>query len=183
MADEIVEVLLVAGVVGVIGYLLYEDGFGMVDTSGWPQAPNDLVGNLAVAIAKQEGSNSKYNNPGDILDTYSYATNGTFGAGIPIFTSLADGVNALYTKLANIQNGGSSTYPLSLTFNQFGALYSGGDSNWAINVAASLGVSPDSTLGDYFSGASSASNSDATSDDESAQNDLEDDEDDEEDEV
>lgn len=174
-----IEFLLVAGVIGVLGYFFYEDGFGMVDTSGWPQAPNALVGALAQAIAREEGSNSKYNNPGDILDTYGYPTNGTFGAGLPIFVNAADGVNALYTKLENIMNGGSSVYPLSLTFAQFGSLYAGGDDTWANNVASILGITTDTTLGDYFSSSvsSSGGNESAQNDDDS---DFEDDGDDEE---
>lgn len=118
---------------------------------------------LGQAIAQAEGFGTPgavptlANNPGDITDTgWPGDTGRTMGAGIRVFATAADGWNALYGKLNNILAGGSSEYPLSLTFAEFGTIWAGGDPNWVNNVAGELGVDPSSTLAQFAGGAAAS---------------------------
>ena len=111
----------------------------------WP----DNVVRLAKAIAVAEGSNPAWNNPGDLtgLDRGSFLVCGTANAeGVWKFVNAADGWTALYVKLARILAGQSKVYSLDMTLEEFGAKYSGGDANWAVNVGRELGVPITTTL-------------------------------------
>lgn len=140
--------LLVAG----IGALILGGGAIVSTTTSkkgctpQPPAPSPGIGAVANAIAYAEGSNPAWNNPGDLTASFGFPTTGTVNsAGVLAFASCADGWNALYAQLQLIIQGGSR-YSLADTIRSFGQGYSGGDPNWATNVSAQLGVSPDTPL-------------------------------------
>ena len=106
---------------------------------------------LANAIAKAEGANPSINNPGDLTagDVPEQNTTGVFNsAGVVVIDTLENGWQFLMNKLNNIMSGNSRVYSPSMTISQFAQTYTGGDnsSSWASTVAASLGVSTDTTL-------------------------------------
>lgn len=112
-----------------------------------PPAPTQEIFDVAAAIALAEGSNPDWNNPGDLTISFGYPTLGTVNsAGVLKFKNCGDGWQALYRQLGAIVNG-NSRYSLSDTIATFGAGYSGGDANWALNVAKELQTTPDATLG------------------------------------
>jgi hypothetical protein len=128
-----------AGFLGVLGVTKL--------SSGQPDAPSLAILAVANAIAIAENSPSDWNNPGDLTISFGYPTLGTANsAGVLKFENLADGWNALYRQLSAIVNG-TSRYSLSDSLTDFGAGYSGGDPNWAINVARTLRVDPNVSLG------------------------------------
>lgn len=117
---------------------------------------------IAVAIAQAEGYGqpgaipTTANNPGDLaLGDIGY---GTTGNGITIFPTADAGATALVNQVNKMLDGTSSVYSQDQTLSQVGSIYSGGDSNWAANVSASLGVPASTTLGQLGSGTSSTSN-------------------------
>lgn len=115
-----------------------------------PPAPSPQILQMAQAIATAENSPVAWNNPGSLTASFGYPTSGTGNsAGVLMFTNCADGWNALYKQLSAIVNG-QSRYTLSDTLTSMGIVYSGGDPNWAKNVGAALGVSPDTQLGDIL---------------------------------
>ena len=118
------------------------------------------LSNLQAAIIQLEGSNPSYNNPGDITDEFAGATGETFGAGIPIYSTPESGLAALQQKLSNIFAGNSTTYPLSMTLDQFGATYSGNTPGYGANLANILNVPSSTTLGELASGANATSSGD-----------------------
>ena len=113
--------------------------------TSWP----DNVVKLAKAIAKAEGSNPAWNNPGDLtgIDRGSFPVTGVVNQeGVWKFLNPEDGWNALYMKVNRMLAGKSAVYSLDMTLDQVGIRYSGGDFNWAKNVAAALGVPESTTL-------------------------------------
>lgn len=99
---------------------------------------------LAQAIAAAEGYGvagaipTTANNPGDLKNgDIGY---GTLGSGITIYGSSDDGWAALENQLELISSGQSAYYSPTMSIAQLGNTWAGGDSNWARNVAASLGV-------------------------------------------
>jgi hypothetical protein len=113
-----------------------------------PASTNPLVNLFANAVAKAEGFfspgslPSRTNNPGDI-NTYTGRTTS--------YPTTQAGWDAL-TNQVELMLGGSAVYNPTMTLAQAGAIYSGGDPNWAKNVAASLGVSVNATLGQILQG-------------------------------
>ena len=99
---------------------------------------------MANAIAQAEGFNvagsiaQRNNNPGNI------------GGASNSYATLDEGWNALYNQI-NLMFSGPSIYSPSMTLAEVGNKYANGDPNWAINVAATLGVTPDTTLTDLES--------------------------------
>lgn len=118
---------------------------------------SDLL-DVAQAIGHAEGYYSpgsrsqRNNNPGDLTigDEHGQAVSGYDGPFI-IFSSVDAGFQALTIKLQNILNGRSSHYSPGMSWQQIGMVWADGDSNWGTNVAAALGVSPNDSLGNYFS--------------------------------
>ena len=125
---------------------------------------DDRVDAIAQAVAVAEG----YYAPGD-HDGHSlpYALNNP-GAlkkpargsaalptwkdtGFVIFPEKETGWAALRHQLRAMLTGASQIYDPSDTLTAVGAKYADGDSNWGRNVAASLGVPPDSTLANVAS--------------------------------
>jgi hypothetical protein len=98
---------------------------------------------LAKAISVAEGSPPEWNNPGDLTgtDAGSFATNGTGNLeGVWRFCNAVDGWMALWVKVDRMLSGKSRVYPLHFTLEDVGRIYSGGDPNWARNVAAYMRV-------------------------------------------
>lgn len=130
------------------------------EVSTWPAG--DLVWQVCQAIALAEGANvpgsapDRYNNPGDLSqgDEHGQAVLGYItlpdGERLINFASKDGGWQALYSKINNIRIGASTVYSPSMTWNQIAQEYAGNATVWASNVAAALGVSPDSRFGDYF---------------------------------
>ncbi len=125
----------------------------------WP----DEVLKFAKAISVAEGFGQPEaiptlgNNPGDLTggDTGSFQTMGVMNAeGVVRFTNIDDGWTALYMKVNRMLSGKSLVYPLTLTLEQVGLKYSGGDPNWSKNVAEYLGVPEKTTLAEIAGGSS-----------------------------
>ena len=108
------------------------------------------MSSVANAIASAEGYGipgaipTLANNPGDLV--LGNQGNGTLGNGITVFSTPQAGFNALNNQINLITSGQSSVYSPSETIAQIGNTWSGGDPNWANNVAAGLGTTPNSTL-------------------------------------
>ena len=144
--------LLVAGIGAVIlgGGALVSTTTSKRGCTPQPSAPSAGIGAVANAIAFAENSNPAWNNPGDLTTSFGFQTVGVVNsAGVLSFARCADGWNALYAQLQLIVSGGSR-YSLGDTIRSFGQGYSGGDPNWAANVSAQLGVSPDTPLSEVL---------------------------------
>ena len=117
----------------------------MPDNLPWPPS----VLRVAKAISVAENSPVEWNNPGSLTgeDAGSFRTNGVANSeGVWKFVDLVDGWNALCNKVNRMLSGKSHVYPLTYTLAQTGLKYSGGDPNWAKNVATYLGVPETTTL-------------------------------------
>lgn len=115
-----------------------------------------LISKLSVAIADEEGFYvegsvpQRANNPFDLTDEGNIGngviqTGGPAGAAITIYATPADGWAAGARKLRRMLSGASLVYLLSMSIEEVGMKWSE-DPNWGKNVAAKLGVSPDTTL-------------------------------------
>lgn len=109
-------------------------------STSYPEA----IKRFARAVASAEGFGipgaipTVANNPGDlVLDGWSP----TLGAGIAVFDSEDYGWSRLYRQLSIILTGGSSHYYPDMSIADMGLKWSGGDPNWARNVARYLNVS------------------------------------------
>lgn len=125
---------------------------GILGTSHGPMppAPSAAIAAVAAAIAKAEGSNPDWNNPGDLTKSFGFPTAGVANsAGVLKFQSSDDGWRALYAQLQLIVSGGSH-WTVDTTLEAFGLGYSGNDPNWAVNVAKYLGVDTNTSLGDIL---------------------------------
>lgn len=143
MEIAIIAFLLLSAALLLGGNLLHEN-------ANAPTPPTPAIGSLANAIALAEGSNPAWNNPGDLTISFGYPTSGAVNsAGVLQFVNPHDGWNALYKQLLAIQNG-NSRYKLTDTLADFGMGYSGGDPNWAVNVASALGIDPSTQLGEIL---------------------------------
>jgi hypothetical protein len=138
--------ILVIALLALAALVLFEGAMGK-HCGDQPPAPSQEIFDVAAAIALAEGSNPDWNNPGDLTISFGYPTVGTANsAGVLKFQNCADGWNALYKQLSAIVSG-NSRYSLSDSIADFGAGYSGGDPNWAVNVARELQTTPDAPLG------------------------------------
>jgi hypothetical protein len=116
-----------------------------------------LIDRFAKAIAVAEGygkpgPTEHANNPGNITDDGDVGcgcvqTHGPNGAKITIYETPGDGWAALERKVRRMLSGASHTYTLNLTVMEVAMKWSG-DTNWGINVANCLQVSPSTTLAD-----------------------------------
>ena len=134
-------------------YLVNWHGLGAAATS------SNQTQVIAQAIAKAEGFGASptniptsRNNPGNIKDA---------SGNIIQYATPQQGWDALYNQVNLMISGQSAFYSPDMTWNQIAALYvtgnpgSSGGQNWANNVSSTLGVDPNSTLGDYLSGGGS----------------------------
>ena len=98
---------------------------------------------FAQAIATAEGYGvpgarpTVNNNPGDLV---GWPGTPTDSSGYSVFATPQAGWDALETQLGTISSGESAYYTPDMTIAQMGDTWADGDSNWAQNVAASLGV-------------------------------------------
>lgn len=132
------------------------------DPHTWPSG--DRIWDCCRAIAFTEGYNAlvngqpsnpaRLNNPGDISDGSSvYGSEFHSGSSITKFPDAATGWAWLYAKIKNAVTGVSHVYKADMSWREIGAKWAPPSANvWANNVATTLGVSPDSTLGDYVNG-------------------------------
>jgi hypothetical protein len=130
-------------------YYLYSSSSGAAGGSGNFSA---LTVQLAQAIANAEGFNQAgslaqtNNNPGDLTVDITGTGTGTDANGFVIYGSADDGWNALYTQVQEMLSGTSGIYSPTMTIAQVGQSYANGDSNWASNVAAYMGVATSTPL-------------------------------------
>jgi hypothetical protein len=114
---------------------------------------------LGQAIATAEGANPVTNNPGNLeLGNIGSGTwQAAGGQQITIFPTLDAGQAALENQINKIASGSSTAgYNPSMSIAQVGAIYSGSSNgNWANNVAAALGVTPDTNFASLASGGAS----------------------------
>lgn len=107
-----------------------------------------LVQTLAAAIAQAEGFGkvgdipTVRNNPGDLES----------GGHVVAYATPEEGWAHLYNQCADILSGQSHYYNPAMTINQIAQVYvaTSDATNWANNVAAALGVTPDTTLNDWM---------------------------------
>jgi hypothetical protein len=105
------------------------------------------------------------NNPGDLeLGDIGYGvTQAAGGQQITNFPTLEAGEAALENQINLIATGTSKAgYTPSMSIAQVGQLYSGGSSAWANNVAAALGVSPDTNFASLIDGALASTSASVT---------------------
>jgi len=106
------------------------------------------VSEFATAVARAEGFGVKHaiptrnHNPGDIKQGCRYIH----------FRNDAEGWTALRVQIAKLAAGESKHYRLTMTINQVSKIYAG-DYRWGKIVAKTLGVSPTTTLAEYFADA------------------------------
>lgn len=122
------------------------------DQSTWPTG--DGIWDICQAIAIQEGYSvsgsrpQRNHNPGDISDGANQF--GKDSGGLTTFPDDQTGWSWLYNKVSNIVSGNSNVYPSDMSIYNVGLTWADGDVNWGINVAANLGVDPNSTFSDYI---------------------------------
>lgn len=149
---------ILAAIIGaVVAYVLFNEyqnpGGGLAALTG----PSQPVLALAQAISVAEGFGeagaipTRANNPGDITDVGQNLPGDTgqrLGAKIIVFATVTDGWNALYAQATRMLSGSDSLYPASDTLQAVGGTYANDPINWPANVAAQLGVSIYTTLGE-----------------------------------
>ena len=158
------EIVLVIGAVIIIVLAVSsksQASTGVLDFMSIPNGnltPTGGVLAMADAIAREEGFYSpgslpsRAHNPGDLTegdfgDTGIYMTSSS-GARIIVFPDDQSGWDALYRKLENIANGGSSVYSPDMTLSQLAAKWTTTQqSSWASNVANSIGADLNSIVG------------------------------------
>jgi len=124
------------------------------------QVDHEKVQSLAEAIAKAEGFGVKgaiptrYHNPGNIRSTKTgHHYDGQIGlnrCGYVIFKSDRYGWRALREQLELMASGQSAHYGTDMTILSVAKIYATGWRLWAKNVSKGLGVSPATTLKEYF---------------------------------
>jgi hypothetical protein len=115
---------------------------------------------FASAVAHAEGFGvphaipTRYHNPGNIRSTrngHRYAGQvGLNRCGYVIFKSDAYGWAALKEQLTLMASGQSEHYGTGMTITQVAKRYATGWRLWSKNVAKILGVTPDTTLAEFF---------------------------------
>lgn len=117
------------------------------------------VESFACAVAKAEGWSTpgtipyRYRNPGDLKVRRGERYPGQVGIGKAnhvIFRSDAAGWAALYHQIDKALAGESKFYQQDMTLAQVAKKYAANSRLWARNVAHNLGVTPDTTLQEYF---------------------------------
>lgn len=136
--------LIILAIVGIGAFLIVEGGM--------PIAPSTAVQKISKGIAKAEGFYvqgsiaQRANNPGDLeRGDIGYGTI----SGKTIYPSAGQGWNALYVQVQAMLNGTSAYYNPSMSISEIAPIYTGNDNAtaWAQNVADSVGVDPDTQIG------------------------------------
>jgi hypothetical protein len=117
----------------------------------WPASVIKFAKAVSVAegFGPPENLATRANNPCDLTgaDAAGFQTLGVMNSeGVLHFANVADGWTAAYIKFNRMLSGRSLQYPLIWTLEQVGAKFSGGNPEWAINVARELGVPTTTTL-------------------------------------
>lgn len=117
----------------------------------------DAVSALSVAIAYAEGfyisgsRPARNHNPGDLTVDLTGQGIGHDGPFI-IYANDNDGWTALKSQVMKIFNNTSSIYTSDMTIHDIATRYTTTEQNaWAMNVARSLGVSPDTKVSELLS--------------------------------
>jgi hypothetical protein len=120
----------------------------MTNFASWTPSVTFKVQTFAEAIARAEGSNPAYNNPGDFTAKAIGWTGPTFGEGIAIFPTPDEGWNRLYFELWLIQTGRSGVYSLDGdTIATMAHKWTATNPDqWAAAVAQYSGLTVDTTL-------------------------------------
>lgn len=115
---------------------------------------------FAQAIAHAEGFGiagtvpTRFHNPGDLGpgDCGGECLSSTFTAGsnVCMLRDDATGWALLYQKIQRVFDGHSSVYNVNMTIEEFAKHYAGDWGNWSRNVAAYLGVTPQTTVRDWL---------------------------------
>jgi hypothetical protein len=87
--------------------------------------------------------------PGDVGTAYPSVFKG--GSNVSQLPDDATGWAALTGKLSAIFNGRSSVYSPTMTIEEMGQKYAGDSKSWSSNVAKYLGISPKTTLAEWWS--------------------------------
>ena len=111
------------------------------------------VSNPTVSIANAIANAEGFGVPGKIPTVRHNPGNLVANGQIQTFATDQDGWNALYNQVNLMISGQSAYYSPGMTWNQIAQSWTTtGPSTWASNVASTLGVDPNSTLGDYVGG-------------------------------
>ena len=116
---------------------------------------------FAHAVARTEGFGTKntiptrYHNPGDLKckpkdNRHFKGMKGVGKGGHTIFKNDEAGWEALRTQITLVLEGHSKNFNRNMTINQMAKKYAKDWHRWANNMSHNLGVSPDTTLADYF---------------------------------
>lgn len=139
--------LVIVGLLGA-GYFLLMAG-DVVNTNASPQ-----VSRIAIAIATAEGffvagsRPQRNNNPGDMTQDLIGRGVGKDGAFV-VYSTAADGWANLYAQINKWLVGHSAWANSDSTISDISQFYTADNqSNWAINVANSLGVTVDTPIGE-----------------------------------
>jgi hypothetical protein len=155
----IVNTALLAAGAAAIGFAFFirqgksPDPVGSDPLSFWsPTSYSYEVTQLAQAIARAEGfyqsgsAPARAHNPGAIK-VPGWTGPVTGSEGISVFTSDAQGWEALYRQLDLIADGRSGIYTLGMTITDMARRWTAtAQSSWATTVASSLGVSTNTKL-------------------------------------
>jgi hypothetical protein len=141
---------LVAGgiAIALVVYMLWKN----FNLSSLAPSAQSAVEALSQAITKAENSPvDQTNNPGDLV--LGDVGNGIFNsAGVTIFSTLEDGIQALYNQVNLIFTGQSKNFNTNMTIAELAQEWTGGDqaASWAATVAQELGVTPSTTIADWL---------------------------------
>lgn len=118
--------------------------------------PTEKIRRFAEAIAYAEGFGisgtvpTRANNPGD-LKINGWTGEVTGDENIPIFSSVEDGWNRLYSQLEFIRDRRSHVYILNMTIQEMANHYTGTQkTEWAANVSGFLHVPVTTILNDLL---------------------------------
>jgi hypothetical protein len=127
----------------------------MLVGTAWAQVGK--IDALAVAIARTEGFYvartipHRLHNPGDIRSTSLHAYAGQRGLyhGYVVFKTDRDGWTALRAQLQRIVDGTSKRYTIEMPFSAVARTYAQ-DPRWGRTVCRILGITPQTTVAEYF---------------------------------
>jgi len=130
-------------------------GFMLVGTC-WAAGAQDRIDLFVHAIARAEGFYqygsipNRCHNPGDLKGTRFPGEVGLCRGGHARFRNDAAGWAALRHQIEKSLAGESTFYRQDMTLAQVARRYAANSALWARNVARNLGVTPSTTLQEYF---------------------------------
>lgn len=143
---------------------LSDSGQGSGSAAPQPSVPgvpmNTKVIQFAQAIAHAEGFGvpgavpTRAHNPGDLgpgdCGSLCLGQIAATGSMVCILKDDATGWGLLYGKIGRIFDGQSRVYNVNMTIERFAQSYAGDWMNWSRNVAAQLGVTPQTTIQEWL---------------------------------